>query len=308
MNILSLFSLSVFAAEIIISPLSDTIEPIRNSVSYPEKTFADISVAQATPPDNQNVLGDSTMIAPDGATDVMADNPTPTPTAEMRRTKKVSPVIAILGDSMVDTLGPDVPNLANNIKNTYPQTRVRILNYGVGATNIDYGIERIMNSYAYLDKQIPSLVSQKPDLVIIESFAYNPFPDGGDNGINRHWLALAKAVDTIKASLPESRIMIAVTIAPNSSVFGDDAAGLSFSSEDKKERTSVIRSYLDSTIKFAQSQKIPYADVYHASVSGNGDGKLEYINAGDHIHYSDAGRELFGRITSETIVRNALLE
>lgn len=90
-------------------------------------------------------------------------------------------------------------------------------------------------------------------------------------------------------------MIIAATIAPNSKVFGDGAAGISFGPIDKIQHTTIIKEYLDSTVKFAASQHLPLADAYHASLDGSGDGILTYINGGDHIHYSDAGRILFAQ-------------
>jgi lysophospholipase L1-like esterase len=121
-------------------------------------------------------------------------------------------------------------------------------------------------------------------------------------------MQLATIVDILKAKLPGVKIIIAATIAPNSTVFGDGAAGLSFSPQDKIERTTVIKQYLDSTVKFARSQQLPLADAYHPSLDANGNGKLTYINGGDHIHYSDAGRTFFAQKIADAIVANHLLE
>lgn len=287
MNLLSLFTVAVYAASSVISPIPDDM-----TLATPDPPKPDISFGQIVtiPTPTPQVLGITTIA------------PTPTPIL----TKKQSYTIALLGDSMIDTLGPGVPALQTNLKNMYPRTNFTILNYGAGGTNIDYGIERITGGYTYLGNHIPSLASTHPDIVVLESFAYNPFPDA-DGGINRHWLALARAVDTTREHLPGAKIIIAATIAPNSTTFGDGAAGLAFGAQDKIERTTVIKQYLDSTVKFAQSQHLPLADAYHASLDGNGDGKLTYINGGDHIHYSDAGRALFAQKVVEAIINNKLL-
>lgn len=197
---------------------------------------------------------------------------------------------------MMDTLGPDVPYLSSALKKTYPNTTFVIKNFGVGGTSIDNGIERI-----------PLLSSVHPDVVVLESFGYNPT---GENpgAIDRHWLELARAVDTIKANLPYTKILIAATIAPNADSFGDGAPGLSFSSGDKQERTATIKKYLENAIKFANSEHFPLANAYSASLDGSGNGKLLYINNGDHIHYSDAGRQLMESKIAGAIIANRLLE
>lgn len=280
MNLLSLFAFAVYAAGTIISPIPDN-----TPITTPAPVKPTVSFGQIT-----SVLGVTTEITP---------TPQPSPTPVLMQTNKKSYTIAFLGDSMIDTMGAGLPAVQTDLKKIYASTNFTLLNYGVGATNIDYGIQRITENYTYLGKQIPSLASTHPDIVVLESFAYNPFPVA--NGIDRHWLALARAVDTINATIPGAKIIIAATIAPNSTVFGDGAAGLSFSPQDKIDRTTVIKQYLDSTVKFAASQHLPLADVYHASLNGNGDGILTYINGGDHIHYSDAGRALFAKILANTL-------
>lgn len=272
MNLLSFFAFAVYAAGAVISPIPDDIVVATPAPPKPDVSFGQI-VAIPTP---TNI-----------------PTPQPSPPATAGAAKKKSYTIAFLGDSMIDTMGPGLPAISNKLSAAYPTDNFTLLNYGVGGTNIDYGIERITNGYNYLGNQIPSLTSTHPDIVVVESFAYNPFPVA--TGIDRHWLAMARAVDTIRTNIPGAKIIIAATIAPNSTVFGDGAAGLAFSREDKIERTTVIKQYLDSTVKFAASQHLPLADAYHASLDGNGDGILKYINSGDHIHYSDAGRALFAQ-------------
>ena len=208
---------------------------------------------------------------------------------------------------MIDTLGQEAPHLKGKLSAMYPGVTFTIKNFGVGGTNIEYGIQRLRNSYAYLGVQVPSVVSTKPDLVVVESFGYNPF--SFDTGaLDKHWLSLATIVDIIHSSLPGTKILIASTIAPNRDTFGDGAPGLSFAKEDKIKRTDNIKRYLENAIKFARGEHLPLADAYHASLDGSGNGKLQYINGGDHIHYSDAGRALFAQKVSEAIFSYNLLK
>lgn len=292
MSLFSLFSIVVFAAETVISPLASDAPAPTPIPPQPSVSFSMLT----TPTPQPLVLGD-----------MIEATPTATPTPIIYKTRNSHYTIALLGDSMIDTLGPDAPQLTDQLHIMYPQTTFTILNYGVGATNIDYGLTRVTNQYTYLGKNVPSLVSTHPDLVVVESFGYNPY--SYDTGaLEAHWLELAKIVDTLRSNLPGVKIVIAATIAPNSKVFGDGAAGLSFSPEDKLKRTTIIKQYLDSTVKFAASQHLPIADTYHASLDGNGDGIISYINGGDHIHYSDAGRVLFSQKIAQSIHTNHLFE
>lgn len=288
MSLLPLLTFTVYAAETIISPLPDNALPTVIGVSKPEVSFAQLAPAAA-------VLGTSVETTP---------TPAPAPTPLPARKKNFT--IAVLGDSMADTLGTDVPDLGVQLSKFYPGVNFNLLNYGVGATNIEYGLTRITNGYNYLDKQIPSLASKNPDVVVVESFAYNPLPN--ETTLDRYWLDLAHIIDSIKSNLPGAKILIAATIAPSAKTFGDGADGLSFSQTDKQQRVNLIKSYLEDAIAFARGEHLPLADAYHASLGSDGNGLETYINQGDHIHYSPAGRVLFAAKIAQAIFTNRLLE
>ena len=157
MNVFSLFAAAVFAAESIISPIPDNTPVVVPPPAQPEISFGEI----VSPP---VVLGTETEATP-----------SPTPTAPpVIQTKKKSYTIAFLGDSMIDTMGPDLPAVKHRLENMYRSTTFTLLNYGAGGTNIEYGIERITSGYTYLGNTIPSLASTHPDIVVVESFGYNP--------------------------------------------------------------------------------------------------------------------------------------
>ncbi len=283
MNIFLLFAPVIFAAESFVSPMSyAAIKPVLS--------FADLM---------KTVSGTGTFSAT-----IVAGQ---TAVVDTRRTKKSAYTIAFLGDSMIDTLGSDLRLVHDELVRVYPQAAFTLLNYGVGGENIVSGLERVTRDTVYLGSRRPALISTHPDLIVIESFAYNPFSfDIG--ALEQHWLSLSYIIDALRVNLPDTKIVLAATIAPNSMVFGDGAPGLAFSLQDKLERTHTIKRYLENTIRFAQSEHLPLADAFHSSVDSDGEGKLAFINPGDHIHYSDAGRQLFARTVVDTIVVNTLLE
>ena len=279
MNILSFLAFSIFAAESLISPLTSEYQPPIQEIAKPDISFSALAIPE--------VLGEETAVE---------ETPSPTP-KPVRHTRKSTMTIALLGDSMMDTLGPNAPHLSSALKKTYPATTFVIKNFGVGGTPIDSGIGRI-----------PTIASINPDVIVLESFAYNVSGTTSQGEVDRHWLNLARAVDAIKNNLPNTKIVIAATIAPNSIRFGDGAPGIAFSSKDKQERTDMIKKYIETAIKFARSEHIPLADAYHASLDNSGNGKLALINSGDHIHYSDSGRALMGSKIAQAMIVNKLLE
>lgn len=197
--------------------------------------------------------------------------------------------IAVLGDSMVDTLGPGVPHLANELRIRFPGVKFTVLNYGVGASNIEHGIERLTNSYTYLNEAKTSLLSQNPDIVVVESFAYNHW-DNTQSDLNRHWLDISKIINIIKTNSTNAKIILAATIGPYCPTYTDGSANLP--PERKYVECETVKAYLQNIVNYAGSQKFPLADAYHASLTGR-DGNPKYINQGDHIHPSDSGKQLF---------------
>lgn len=213
--------------------------------------------------------------------------------------------IAVLGDSMIDTLGLDIPQLQTAISKYFPQKKVKILNYGVGASNIEYALYRLTNNYEYLGKKYDSLISQNPDIIIIESFAYNNFGNS-QSGIDKQWLNLGSITTIIKSKLPQTKIILAATIAPNSITFGNGIVNTNFTALDKIEQTNTIKLYLQNLINFATSKKYPLADAYHLSLINN-EGNPDFINTTDYLHPSTLGGEFFCDTIAKTIFDNQLL-
>jgi hypothetical protein len=213
--------------------------------------------------------------------------------------------IAILGDSMINTLTPNLPQLQTALQKYYPNIKFNLLNYGAGGSNIDDGLNRLLHDHEYLGKKIPSLISQKPDIIVVESFAYNNFGNS-ELGINRQWLGLGAIVHNIKTLLPETKIVLAATIAPNSIVFGNGIKDTHFTALEKLEKSKTIRLYLQNLINFATSEGYPLADAYNPSLFDD-EGYLPFINSGDHLHPSGPGGEFFCDTVAKTIFDHKLL-
>ena len=223
--------------------------------------------------------------------------------------------VAVLGDSMVDVLQPDLPQLRAALRRDFPDTDLRLYNFGVGASNLEYASYRLANDYDYLGKSYPSVLSIKADILVLESFAYNNFGDS-QRGLDKQWLLLGEIITKTEKLSPNTKIILAAAIAPNSTVYGDGIDGVDWPLDQKAARTTTVKKYLENLTNFANSQGYPLADAYHSSLpairlepSGDwqagmdagGEGKLIYINAGDHLHPSGPGGELFCQEVAEEI-------
>lgn len=262
--------------------LTDYFEKKGGAASTHESSFD--SLLAAVP---SQVLGTATAASPSSS---IPNNPQLT-------AHNQNVTIAVLGDSMIDTLGRDLPHLKSSLGSRFPGTKFNLLNYGVGASNIESGYYRLTNGYSYLGEAKPSLLSQNPDIVVIESFAYNHW-DNTQSDLDRQWLTVSKIIDTIKAKNPDTKIVLAATIAPYCPTFTDGSANLP--PERKTVECAAVKAYLKNLINFSSSQGYPLANAYHLSLKGS-EGNPLYVNQTDHIHPSNEGKLLFSQLVSDQI-------
>ena len=211
--------------------------------------------------------------------------------------------LALLGDSMIDTLSSDI--IQNSLKKLFPSLKFNIYNYGYGATNIESGLLRLTQKSTYLSEDYPPILDLKPDLIVVESFAYNNFGNS-TTGLERQRLALEQVVNTIKTKSPGTQIILAATIAPDSLNFTNGIKNLRLTSLEKTEKSNTIKLYLQNLINFAREFNLSLVDAYHPSLK-NGEGLSELISSSDHLHPSALGAEFFSDLLANTIQKNNLL-
>lgn len=211
-------------------------------------------------------------------------SPTPTP-IPTRVFKKKSYTISLVGDSMLETCLPGCPYLYDAIHSLYPTLGFKIYNDSVGARDIEAGLSRLTSEYEHNGVQKPVLLNE-PDMVVVESFAYNPW-SSSQSDLDKYWLVISHIVDTIRAQ--GRKVIFLATIAPNSAVYAKTSAGASWSEQERWDRAKTVKLYLETFVNFAKNQKIPLVDVYHESLDTRGEGDLTYINKSDYIHPSVAG-------------------
>jgi hypothetical protein len=234
--------------------------------------------------------------AASGSAEVESATPSSSSSKTVSLPAKLNYTVVLLGDSMFDTMG-NFSYLAADLKSRNPASSFKLLNYGVGASNMDYAMVRLTNSYNYLGKDFPSVISQNPDILVLESFAYNHW-DNTQSDLDRQWLTIARIIETTKRLSPNTRIVLTAAIAPYCPTYTDGSANLP--PERKYPECATVKAYLQNMVNFAISQKYPLADAYHASLSGS-DGRPQYINSGDHIHTSDEGRKLMSAKIADAI-------
>ena len=212
---------------------------------------------------------------------------------------------------MTQTAGDGCPALTAELATEYPDKKFEIINQGVGGTRVGYGLWRLTNEYKIEKKKFPPLVSLNPDLVILESFAYNNATDGllGDEGLEHFRDMHCKIVDTIREKT-KADIIFVVTIAPDVDHFIESVP--CFYNTPK----SILRSmaeermrYLEEAIKIADDLSLPLVNVYAATLDAKDAGTplRTFITPEDWIHPGPKGHELTARLTVKIMKQNNLI-
>lgn len=254
-----------------------------------------------TPVSNEQVLGIQTLGGTPSSTTTPLPSPSLTPTpivlptvTYLKSHAKNDYKIAVYGDSMVDTMGERLEYLEHSLKKIYPNVNFTLYNYGKGAENVEMGLNRWNNALNYQDRHYPSIVDLRPDIIIIGSFAYNPFsPYIRD----RHWVGLTKLVETAKTITPN--VYMLAEIAPLRNNFGKGPNGVNWDEHTAYEHSGWIIEQLENAISLSKDLNVPLIDVYHQSIGHSG-----LTNPSDGIHPSVSGHELTSDIIANTIQLN----
>lgn len=206
-------------------------------------------------------------------------------------------VIAIFGDSMVDTMGEKLEYLDSNLKREYPGMKFSLYNYGMGAQNAGDGLTRFNSPFKYKTRDYPAISQLKPDILIIGSFAYNPFDP---HDLNRYQAALQQLILEAKKISPD--VYLLVEIAPLKKDFGKGLNGVNWDADTAYIHAGHIIEQLESAINTGKSTRVVVIDAFTPSqVNAEKEGKRAYINPDDGIHPSASGQRFMADLIASTI-------
>lgn len=220
--------------------------------------------------------------------------------------------IVMVGDSMTEALGPHGGKLNEFINTLYQSTpghqRIVIDNYAKGSTNILGLEEALMQKTVSGDAVLPPLLSRSFDLILIESFGYNPLSQLGiPDGLKKQTKTLDTLMKLLTKTHPNSAIFFVATIAPNKETYGqDEAPGETLA--ERQAQAQERMDYIKNHIAYAKSHNIPLIDIYDNSLTPDGDGDLSYINPNDHIHPSFQGIDFISQEIANFIYGNQTLQ
>lgn len=204
--------------------------------------------------------------------------------------------IAVFGDSMVDTMGERLEYLEHALKKIYPSTSFTLYNFGKGSENVEMGLNRFVSELHYQDRNYPLLAQIQPDIIIIGSFAYNPFtPHDRD----KHWLKLTELIKSAQSISPS--VYMLAEIAPLRKDFGKGPNGVNWDEQTNYEHSGRIIEQLENAVNLAKDLNIGLIDAFTPTHNSAKEGERKYVNPGDGIHPSAAGHEFMADLIAKTL-------
>lgn len=222
----------------------------------------------------------------------------PTPLSKpILTTPKKEYVIAVYGDSMVETMGENLDYLQVALKEKYPYTKFSMYNYGIGAEKVSEGLARYANSFDRGNRHFPSIKDLKPDIIVVGSYSYNPFDQ---HDAMRHKNVLAELVNLARQS---SKVYMLAEIAPVETGFGTGTGGVNWPESITKTHVQRIQEQMQSVFALGTQLTVPIVNAYDASKKpGSTFGKPEYVSSHDNVHPSILGQIFTANKIAETIV------
>lgn len=243
---------------------------------------------------NKKVIGAATTkITPTTVKHSIGPTISATPSAQP---KKKSYSIVLIGDSFVDTMGENVDYLDKSLKEKYPQTRFTLYNYGIGGQNVQQGLDRFDSNFTYSTRNFPPIPSVNPDIIIVGSFAYNPFVHYDRD---RHWTTLKNLINKAREVTPS--VYILAEIAPLHENFGKGPHGVNWPPEMTLTQAKEITELLDNAVALGEQLGIPVINVYYATRAYGNYGSGEYTNTDDGIHPSIEGHTFMADMIVKTL-------
>ena len=212
--------------------------------------------------------------------------------------------IIIVGDSIVNSLGPNANVLREDLIKYYPDSEFVTYNYGYPSTNVLSLYQRLTQTTNDGVKDNQAILTQQFELIIIESFGNNPlseFPLAV--GLQKQNEELERSVNAILAQKPNAALAFLTPIALDQVNYARESRDLS--PEVRKQWVAERVAYIDNHRTFAQKLGIPVIDVYKASLKPDGTVDQSYISD-DFIHPSKKGIELISQVVADYIFNNKI--
>ncbi len=224
-------------------------------------------------------------------------SPSPTPSPSPRpKLSKSTYTIALIGDSLIDTMGENLEYLEKSLKAKYPETKFNLYNFGIGSQNVEQGLKRFNSPFTNRARNYPPISQINADIIVLGSFAYNPF-DPHDK--NRHYLTLIELVKEAKKT--NAQIYQLAEIAPKKVGFGKGTNGINWPEDKAELQAAHIVEQLENAKSVATNQNIILIGAFSPSQAIGEFGSGVYTDGNDGIHPSVQGHVFMANLIAQTL-------
>lgn len=293
---LALFAVLINVSVRLIAPPTSSQSRIEN-LQYIEQTDGQVAglldhITPAAPLDaaaatSQEVVGQKDTNTTENAT-----------SNEDSKSTKKSYIIALYGDSMLDVLGDETAYFEQKLKEKHKDVSFAFYNYSMGAQNVEDGLLRFDEPFEYRTRAYQPIDRLVPDVILLGSFAYNPF---APHDRDKHWLTYAKLIEEAKRL--GSQVYVVAEIAPLRYDFGNGPQGVNWERAVAYEHSGKIIQQLENALGLARNFNVDYVDTFTPSIANDGrkEGKPEYVSSLDGIHPSKEGSHFMIDLIVKTI-------
>jgi len=217
--------------------------------------------------------------------------------------------VYLIGDSMTHAFGPRGGIFSDLLTQANPGTFFEVSNYAQANQSILL-LPKRLNEEVQVDHDIllkPIMSADPtPDVIIIESFGYNPLSQLGIvPGLEKQEEVLMQVMTTLTRKYPKAVIVFMATIAPDKKTYGMSVTGSD--ADGRRQQAEERAIYIKKHIEYAREHNIPLINAYDESLDSTGDGDTIYINPDDDIHPSAEGLAFMARIMVRRIQEEKIL-
>lgn len=211
--------------------------------------------------------------------------------------------IVFYGDSMTEYLHDSLRAFREHFDPNGNAKNLELLNYGVGATRAELVLYRLLHEFWHGRKRMLPLEKLQPDVLVLESCAFNNSIDREDGFANFDliWDQIATAC---QEHAPDAIALFYISIPPDLIVPDEQANRLFFHSKPEifSYRYHWRQEYQERFAQWGKSRGINILDIRRdvLAIENMGRSRRELIHT-DGVHPNPAGVDLISRRLAEEI-------
>ncbi len=211
--------------------------------------------------------------------------------------------IVFYGDSMTEYLHDSLRAFRDHFDPNGSLKNLELLNYGVGATRAELVLYRLLHEFWHGRKRMLPLEKLQPDVLVLESCAFNNSIDReeGFENFDSIWDQIATAC---QRHAPNAVALFYITIPPDLIIPDEQANRLFFRSRPEifSYRYHWREQYQERFAQWGESRGIDILDIRRdvTAMEKAGHSRRELIHA-DGVHPNPAGVDMISRRLAEEI-------